>query len=229
MFGLDDAWPERSSLDDAAKLWDPFICLLPVTGASVTMVSAAGARLSLGSNDATAARIDELQSELGEGPQWVAARTGQVVIVSDVVADAHDEWPVLGAALRELPVGALFSVPIQMGAVTLGVVTLYCSAPRKLTPDQQITALAIGSAIAGPASYQAMRVSAEETETDSTTALALDREIHQATGVILVQLNTTATIAYARLQAYAFANGRTVKAVAHEIVTGQLSFRDSTG
>jgi AmiR/NasT family two-component response regulator len=48
--------------------------------------------------------------------------------------------------------------------------------------------------------------------------------VHQATGMILVQLDTTATIAYSRLQAYAFAEGRTVLSVARDVVTGTLAF-----
>ena len=54
---------------------------------------------------------------------------------------------------------------------------------------------------------------------------AMRREVHQATGMILVQLDTTATIAYSRLQAYAFANGRTVQDVARDVVRRHLSFR----
>jgi AmiR/NasT family two-component response regulator len=55
---------------------------------------------------------------------------------------------------------------------------------------------------------------------------ALRREVHQATGVILVQLDTTATIAFSRLQAYAFAQGQTVQSVSHDVVTGELTFED---
>jgi AmiR/NasT family two-component response regulator len=57
-------------------------------------------------------------------------------------------------------------------------------------------------------------------------APALRREVHQATGMILVQLNTSATIAYSRLQAYAFAEGRTVQSVAHDVVARVLTFED---
>jgi hypothetical protein len=42
--------------------------------------------------------------------------------------------------------------------------------------------------------------------------------------MILVQLDTTATIAYSRLQAYAFAQGRTVLSVARDVVTRTLAF-----
>ena len=208
-------------------LCGPFLKSLPVSGASVTAMSASGSRMSLCSSGAIAARIDELQFELGEGPQISVARSGKLVMIPDVASGGHDDWPVLGAALTELPVGAIFCVPIQMGAVTVGVATLFCDTPLVLDDQQQATALAIASAIAAGAVQQAMVSAIDDVAVESAAAPAFRREVHQATGIILVQLKTTATIAYARLQAYAFANGITVHAVAREVVSGSLTFEDT--
>jgi AmiR/NasT family two-component response regulator len=54
------------------------------------------------------------------------------------------------------------------------------------------------------------------------------REVHQATGMILAQLNVPATEAFFRLRAHAFATGRTVQDVAHDVVTRILDFRELT-
>ena len=76
---------------------------------------------------------------------------------------------------------------------------------------------------------EALRAATNEGSTlESATAPALRREVHQATGMILVQLNTTATVAYSRLQAYAFSRGRTVQDVAHDVVAGTLTFDETT-
>jgi GAF domain-containing protein len=199
-----------------------------VSGVSITIVTSSGAQSTLGSSNGVAARIEELQFELGEGPQRAATSTGEIVMIPDVDSGDHGDWPVLGAALRELPVGAVFSVPMRMGAVTVGVATLYCDKPRELTLDQQTTALAIASAITSTAVQRAMLSASDDAAAESATMPALRREVHQATGIILVQLRTTATIAYSRLQAYAFANGETVQAVAHEVVTGTLTFEGTS-
>ena len=217
----------RREPDDVQDLCHPFLSSLPVSGASVTAMSASGSRMSLCSSGAIAARIDELQFELGEGPQISVARSGKLVMIPDVASGGHDDWPVLGAALTELPVGAIFCVPIQMGAVTVGVATLFCDTPLVLDDQQQATALAIASAIAAGAVQQAMVSAIDDVAVESAAAPAFRREVHQATGIILVQLKTTATIAYARLQAYAFANGITVHAVAREVVSGSLTFEDT--
>ena len=216
--------PEPADSDDLCR---PFLSSLPVSGASVTVMTASGARMTLCSSGVISARIDELQFELGEGPQNSVARSGQIVMVPDVASGGHDDWPVLGAALGELPVGAIFCVPIQMGAVTVGVATLYSETPLSLDHHQQTTALMIASAIAGGAVQQAMVSAIDEVAEESVAAPAFRREVHQATGIVLVQLNTTATIAYARLQAYAFANGITVHTVARDVVTGSLTFEDT--
>lgn len=220
--------PSNTSAPGAADLYSPFLSALPVAGATIAVMVASGARVTLCSSDSVAARLDELQFELGEGPQWSAASTGTAVMIPDAASDAHDEWPVFGAALAPLDVGAVFSIPIKMGAVILGVVTLYSTEPRELTPVQEDTALAIASAIAGAAAQEALRLAGDETPVgESSGSQASRREVHQATGIILVQLNTTATVAYSRLQAYAFAQGRTVQAVAHDVVAGVITFEDT--
>ena len=226
MTGLAHSGARRDS-DDVQDLCHPFLSSLPVSGASVTAMSASGSRMNLCSSGVIAARIDELQFELGEGPQNSVARSGKLVMIPDVASGGHDDWPVLGAALSELPVGAIFCVPIQMGAVTVGVATLFCDTPLVLDDQQQATALAIASAIAAGAVQRAMVSAIDDVAVESAAAPAFRREVHQATGIILVQLKTTATIAYARLQAYAFANGITVHAVARDVVSGSLTFEDT--
>ena len=216
-----------SGFGGADDLCGLFLSALPVSGVSVTVVTVSGVRMALCSSGVVAARIDELQFELGEGPQSLVVRSGQIVMVPDVASGGHDEWPVLGAALGELPVGAIFCVPMRMGAVTVGVATLYSETPSMLNFEQQATALMIASAIAGGAVQQAMVSAIDEVAVESVAAPALRREVHQATGIVLVQLNTTATVAYARIQAYAFANGITVQTVARDVVAGSLTFENA--
>ncbi len=200
---------------------------LPISGASVTLLVASASRLTVCSTDAIAARIDELQFELGEGPQWAAARSGRMSLIPDIPAADHSEWPLLAPALHELSVGALFCVPLRMGAVTVGVASLYCTVPRRLAPEEQATALAMASAIAEPAVQHGLNAARDETAVDAPTSPAFRREVHQATGIMLVQLDSSATDAFARLQAYAFAQGRSIHAVARDVVAGIVSFDES--
>ena len=51
-------------------------------------------------------------------------------------------------------------------------------------------------------------------------------EVHQATGMILVQLGVPAQDAFVRLRAYAFAHQRPLNEVAHDVVARRLVFTD---
>ncbi len=51
-------------------------------------------------------------------------------------------------------------------------------------------------------------------------------EIHQATGMVLVQLGVSATDALARMRSYAFVEQRLLIDVAHDVVARRLVFTD---
>ena len=62
-------------------------------------------------------------------------------------------------------------------------------------------------------------------EADTATRKAFSRrEIHQATGMILAQLELSATDALLLLRGYAFSNGRSVRSVAHDVVARKIDF-----
>lgn len=221
----DDLVPAGGAVTES-DLCRPFVQNLPVSGASVTVVNASRSQHSVCSSDSIASRVDELQFEFGEGPQWKAVASGELVVVPDTESDPHSDWPIFGSAIRQLAVGALFAVPMRMGAVTVGAVTLYRRLPGDLSPEQCSSALAIASAIASAAVYRAMRSAMDDDAHESPMSPAFRREVHQATGMILVQLNTTATAAYSRLQAYAFAHGRPIQDVARDVVNRDLTFEE---
>jgi hypothetical protein len=50
------------------------------------------------------------------------------------------------------------------------------------------------------------------------------REVHQATGMIMVQLGIDARSAYVRLQAFAFGNSQTLRDVARDVVGKRIRF-----
>jgi len=54
--------------------------------------------------------------------------------------------------------------------------------------------------------------------------LSSSREIHQATGMIVAQLAVPPDMAYLRLQAYAFSQGRVLMDVARDVVARRVRF-----
>lgn len=208
-----------------ADLYRPFDESLPVTGGSISVVGAPGQHSTIFASDPIAKQVDALQFDLGEGPRYKALRTGKPVLIPNGSQDEHSDWPVFGDAVKGLGVGALFAFPLVLGAATVGVVDLYRSTSGALSASDVAQGLVIAGSVAGSAVRWAMW-SAKEHDPNLTPAPELRREVHQATGMIIAQLDTSATEAFARLRGHAFATGRSVAEVARDVVQRRLDFRD---
>ena len=215
---------ERARADSlGAKLAAPFLELLPISGVAISIFDQSRRASLIHSTDATAARLEELHFDLGEGPLFDAFAGTTLVSVPDLTATAR--WPAFLNAATELEVGAIFVFPLLLGAACTGAVTCYRTTPGPLDDGDAEVGASLSRAIAGPASLQAIALAQNEPP-DDTHGLESRREVHQATGMVLWQLNITATDAFARIQAYAFSTGQTVHQVAHDVVNRRLNFAE---
>jgi hypothetical protein len=165
---------------------------LDVDGASISVFTATEARETLSATDDTAERLEELQFTLNEGPCLEAAMTGNPVLVPDVQHTTDTaRWPIFAAAVAErTDVRALFAMPLQWGAVTLGILDLYRRLPGTLSDGQRRDAL-------GAADIAALMMLGHRTDPGGDggwldDAVAIRAEVHQATGMVLLQLEVTA-------------------------------------
>jgi hypothetical protein len=198
---------------------------LDVDGAAISIHTASAARQTLAATDETAIVLEELQFTLNEGACVAAATTGNPVLVPDLLHSTEVErWPVFAAAVAErTQVRALFAIPLQWGAVNLGVLDLYRRAPGRLDDTRQRDALdAAGIATLMLLSRLTDPDGRRDDRLDSTV---LGRaEIHQATGMVLAQLDIAAPDALARLRGHAFAHDRLLVDVARDVVARRLRF-----
>ena len=207
----------------AGSLCAAFLEELPVTGASISMFATNGLQSTLCASDAVAARSEALQFELGEGPHWEAMGSRAAVLCSDIRAGTT-AWPLWANAAAELGVVGIFAFPMIMGAAVVGVVDLYSRTPFVMDSVLVDRAGALAQATTAASMRQATRLADDPVAREATLAPAIRREVHQATGMILVQLDVTATDAFARLRAYSFATGRPVTDVARDVVERRLDF-----
>jgi len=167
--------------------------------------------------------VEDLQFTLGQGPGPDSARTGATVTVRDLLAVDSGRWPELRAAIAEmnLPVRALYCFPLSLGAINVGVLTLARTLPGSLLPWQFGDAQALAAALTA---WYLGGVGAElRPEPDSTPPLELNRaEVHQATGMLSVQLNVPLEQALLRLRAHAYAHTRPLRDVAADVVARRL-------
>jgi len=210
---------------DDPGLCSQFVDALPVTGAAVSVFGASVPETSICASDDLAARLDELQFDLGEGPRWEAARSRTPVLVPHARHGTHPLWPVFGKALLETEVEALFVFPLAIGALDVGVVELYRSTPGDLARSD----LALAAVLADKAAWnlldQILRLADVPSTGPTQDGSPLSRrEIHQATGMVLVQTGSTATDALMLLRAHAFSHDRTVRDVARDVVARRLVF-----
>lgn len=175
-------------------------------------------RSVLWATDGTAARIEQIQDVVGHGPTSDVLRHDAPV--STTLADRATRWPeFVEMATRQTPARSLTAVPLHAGAGVLGVLTLYRSRPGSLTgtlDDLGFIADVIAVAV----------LDGTDPGTPPPPASWDERSlIHQAVGMVMAQLATTADDAMALLRAHAFALDLTLPVVAHQVLDRELLFR----
>jgi len=206
------------------------VAALPVGGAGVSAMSKTTASHPLCSTDTISEQLEELQLTLGEGPCVDAFTHGYAVLTPDLLSgQLQDHWTVFADAALEAGARAVFALPLQMGAISPGVLDLYADVPTVLDAEQLADALAF----ADLATLLLLDARIEETSAPVDEAL-LDRgfedlggyraEIDQATGILTVQLDIGIDEAFVRLRAYAYTQGRRLADVAADVVAHRIRF-----
>ena len=167
---------------------------------------------------------EALQAELGEGPSYTSSRSGWPVLVPDVRHD--DTWPAFGGAATALGLRSVFAFPMRRGAVRIGALTLYRDVQAEFTDDQHADAL-----IYARLAHDLMMSLQAGRPVDHLDQLILDGtantvEIHQAAGVVSVQLGVTVGAALAVLRARAFATDQSLRDLANDIVARRVRMDD---
>lgn len=228
---------DRHGTDDRAlaqRICRACIAGLDVDGAVLSLLTATVSRTTLWASDATAELIEELQFTLNEGACMEAATTGRPVLVPDLHHSTETaRWPMFAAAVAEqTKVRALFALPLQWGTVNLGVLDLYRLTAGGLSAAQYRDALSATDIAAllmlGQRTDPTLGVELGEDSGISESWLNESSghraEVHQATGMVLAQLEISATEALARLRAHAFVEQRLLIDIAHDVVSRRLRF-----
>jgi hypothetical protein len=202
-----------------------------VDGAGLTVMASPSVREMVHCTDRIATSLEEFQLAFGQGP-CMDALGGAPVLAADLRSkDCQTRWPVFAPAALNVGAEAIFALPLQVGAIRLGAVDLYRARPGALSQTELADALAFTDT--------AVMILLDSTARDQTaaghrdvaapvwqgTAMADDQAaVHQAAGMISVQLHVPVGVALTRLRAYAFANDRRLGEVARDVVERRLRF-----
>lgn len=212
---------------DSSEFSAPFAVLFPVTGAAVSTLGDFLGSETLSASDETAARLDELQFDLGEGPCWDAMNEGNPVLITDVASSTR--WPAFTEATQRHDIRSLFAFPVRVGSLRIGAVDLYSTVPVIFGTDQSRQAVDLAGVV-GRRVLQKVLLDSNSEYIDSSPNAYSRRLIHQATGMVLAQLRLSADDARLVIQGHAFAVGQPMMEVAQAIVDGQLDFsKESLG
>lgn len=227
---MDDAFATAMAVLEHAgtpdEFSESFLTVFPVDGASVSTLGNVLGTEIVSASGADARRLDELQFDLGEGPCWDAVRLGGPIAEVDLAEGGVRRWPAFAAAASaKVSAASIFAFPVSVGSLRFGAVDLFTRQRLTLSSDQTRQA----TAMAGVIGRHLLRDAIDRSKDADTTALPTRRVVHQATGVVLAQLDITAEEAQLVLQGHAFAAGKPVMAIASDVVERRLGFRRING
>ncbi|MEJ2854242.1 MULTISPECIES: GAF and ANTAR domain-containing protein [unclassified Saccharothrix] len=203
------------------------LCLTAVTRLGVT-----GAVLSVDTSgwpevrcatDALGERLTELQVTVGEGPAVDVRRAGGPALVADLDAPSSQaRWPLFAPLAVEAGAVALFALPLCVGAIRVGVLSLHRLDVGHLDAPTLTDALAFAEL--------ALRLLLDEQADLDPAGVAEDGlplhnpHVHQATGMVAAQLGVGMADAFAHLRARAFAEQVPLSGLAADVVARRRRF-----
>jgi hypothetical protein len=207
--------------DYPTRVCEAAVRLLGVTGAGLVLMTTTEPAATW-SSQPLVAQIEDLQFALGEGPGADAFRLGAPVMEPDLSGPGTDRWPAFGRAALDLGIRAIFSLPLSVGVICVGVLDLCRDRAGALSDDQLADALVL----ADVATRDVIDLQARGSLGWRSTDAAGDRtRVHQATGMIAAQLNSDMATALARLRGHAYASGHTINDVAESVLARDLRFQ----
>lgn len=203
------------------------ICLacveaLPIEGAALSLSGKGPRQESIAASDESAARIEQLQATVGEGPSLEALTSGRPILLADLSSDEHTaRWPAFTDSSEGIEMRALFALPLHIGAARLGVLTLSKRKPGPLSMEVLTEVLRVADVIS------LLLLGRDGALIDDFDERWLEgpllaRQVHQATGMLIAQLGVDAEEALLRLRAFAFAEDLSLSKAAGAVVSRRV-------
>lgn len=179
--------------------------------------------------DPLAESLADLQLLLGEGPATDAVKDHRPVAVTDLATAASRQlWPLFAGAAVDSGARAMLIVPLRVGATTIGLFGLYSRVPTVLVTPQRAEVDAFAGVIIGLLLEDVRHAPSDLHGRRPEDWPAYHPEIHQASGILSVQLGLGVAEALVCMRAHAYAQARPLLEIAREIVTHRLRFLPNT-
>ena len=200
-----------------------------MSGAGIMLMSGDVPRGSVCTTNKVSALIEQLQYVLGEGPCVDAYHQDRPVLEPDLADPSTPRWLGFTGPAIDAGVRAVFGFPLQVGAVRLGALDLYCDRPGPLTDDQHADALVLADVAAQTVLMLQANAPPGRLAIELEAGADFHHVVHQAAGMVAAQLDVGVAQALVRLRAYAFGNDRPLPEVAEDVVARRLRFDARSG
>jgi len=165
--------------------------------------------------------VEELQFSLGEGPSRDAFILSRPVLEPDL-EKSIGRWPGYAPAALGAGIGSVFAFPLLVGAMRLGVLSLYDAVARTLSEGELADSLALNEfATRYVLDHPLGGEGGEGGDASVLDELEFRDEIYQAQGMVMVALNVSLAEALARMRAHAFVTEQNLTALAADIIYGR--------
>jgi ANTAR domain len=211
----------KVSAVDGGALCEPYLRGFPIDGVAISTIGSSFGGETVAASDSTAARLDEIQLDLGQGPCWDAMEIAAPVSVIDT--GSEDRWPLFADAVSKIDIRAVYAFPLVFAGLPIGAVDVYSRTPGPLSD----TLVREFTATSAATSLRVLTAVLRDNEEEHSSNPGSRRTVHQATGMILARYRTSPEDALLLLRAHAFAQSRSVMEVAEDIVTRRDAFPDS--
>lgn len=242
----------RTVVDDCARTLGVPVSLDVLCRAAVTHLSATAASVTVPAATIGAQTIaafgklartgEELQVTVGQGPSLEVLAGAGALIAEDLTAPGLTaRWPLFAPTATQAGIGSMCVLPMRIGAARFGVLVIYSDRMGSVNPDELAAALlfsVIGLNLLldhlvathpgdGLGAVPDRPGAGTETNPARQEPFFDDRpEIHQATGMIAVQLGVDLPTALLRLRARAFTDNRLLSELSADVVGRRVRFNE---
>ena len=200
------------------------VIALAADGAATSLFAAGGASL-VTATDEVSDLLEQTQQSLGEGPSHSAFRSQTPFAAPDLHSPlVQARWPAFAHAVEALAVGWYLALPMSVGGIHLGVLSVYSARAGPIPHHVLPTAL-----LAADAAALAML----DAEAESPGAVpmseigpTLDYRVHQATGMVMAQTGGDAHDALSRMRARAFGVNIPLQRLADDVISREIRFEE---
>jgi hypothetical protein len=166
--------------------------------------------------------IEELQYTLGEGPCVDACRQDRVVSEPNLAEPRARRWCAFTPPAVQAGVRAVFGFPLRVGTVRLGALNFYRDRPGPLSSGQHADALVLADVAARWVLEAQAGAPPDTVAQELEVGADFHFVVHNAAGIVSVQLDVSITEALIRLRGYAFSHDRLLADVAEDVIARTL-------